>query len=290
VVGAKISKNFADQGDFTGVVKQLASSDNPYYRVRYDDGDEEDMSEAEVQDLLVLSSRRMFSRQTSRGRTVASQSRHENSDDSEGDDKHRRARSASAVISDARRRGRKRGKSIANNIISRITPAKKDKSSSNRTTVKGEGGTKYNSGPYRSPIGQRSDLDNSDKKDSLGQYRSPVTTTDTAMGKKEEQDLPNPSHTTTKRGLPKGEEVKEKNKTAPERSSSSRKRGRPRKELANEKGESIPQLPDASSRDESIRHYQSPTGKKRGRPRKNEASSPKLTPPRKRARPNKYQN
>ena len=285
MVGAKIMKNFGTLGDFIGVVKQLASSDNPYYRIRYDDGDEEEMSEAEVHDLLVLSSRRLSIRQTSRGRSEVK------GGNSEGDDKHQCARSDSAIISDARRRGRKRGKSIANNIISRIVTAKKDKSTSNRTIVEDEDVTKYDTGVHRSSIGPRS-LHSSAQKDSPGQYRSPVTTKTTRTKLEAEQDVPNPSHTNAKRGRPKSVDVREKNKMASDLPSFRRKRGRPRKEVDNIKRESIPQLShstktsDASLGDESIVHPQSSTGKKRVIPRTNEASSPQLAPRRKRARPN----
>ena len=48
-VGTKIMKSFQRHGDFTGIVKCIPTKKNLYYKVRYNDGDEEDMSDREVQ-------------------------------------------------------------------------------------------------------------------------------------------------------------------------------------------------------------------------------------------------
>ena len=47
-IGTKLCKGF-EQGEFNGVVKRTPTKRNRYYKVRYDDGDEEDMSDNEIQ-------------------------------------------------------------------------------------------------------------------------------------------------------------------------------------------------------------------------------------------------
>jgi len=49
VLGTKMLKTFDNLGDFEGRVINVSSADDPYYKVRYDDGDEEDFSEDELQ-------------------------------------------------------------------------------------------------------------------------------------------------------------------------------------------------------------------------------------------------
>lgn len=49
VIGTKIMKSFGTLGDFEGVVTRIPTEAVPYYQVHYEDGDEEDMSEDEIQ-------------------------------------------------------------------------------------------------------------------------------------------------------------------------------------------------------------------------------------------------
>eukprot|EP00978_Attheya_sp_CCMP212_P018016 scaffold48788_cov42-Attheya_sp.AAC.1 len=53
-VGAQIVKHFPSHGDFGGVVTSLPTKEDPFYRVRYDDGDDEDMSEDEIQNHIPM--------------------------------------------------------------------------------------------------------------------------------------------------------------------------------------------------------------------------------------------
>jgi len=52
-IGSKISKDFGENGSFIGVVKSLPTDDHPFYYIRYEDGDEEDMDEEELRQLLI---------------------------------------------------------------------------------------------------------------------------------------------------------------------------------------------------------------------------------------------
>ena len=57
-IGTIIIKSFGHLGDFRGEVVELPNAENPYYQVRYDDGDEEDLSESEVRASLPVKSKR----------------------------------------------------------------------------------------------------------------------------------------------------------------------------------------------------------------------------------------
>ncbi|KAI2499090.1 hypothetical protein MHU86_15420 [Fragilaria crotonensis] len=48
-IGSKVSKDFGENGRFLGVVKALPCEDYPFYKIRYEDGDEEDMDEGELE-------------------------------------------------------------------------------------------------------------------------------------------------------------------------------------------------------------------------------------------------
>jgi PHD-finger len=52
-IGSKISKDFGVNGRFLGVVKTLPTEDRPFYYIRYEDGDEEDMDEEELRQVLI---------------------------------------------------------------------------------------------------------------------------------------------------------------------------------------------------------------------------------------------
>eukprot|EP00957_Ditylum_brightwellii_P081356 6188626-Ditylum_brightwellii.AAC.1 len=48
-LGTKIVKSFLDYGEFKGVVTRIPTDEEPFYRVQYEDGDEEDMSGDEIE-------------------------------------------------------------------------------------------------------------------------------------------------------------------------------------------------------------------------------------------------
>lgn len=126
-VGSKITKNFGDLGDFTGTIQKLASSENPYYRVCYEDGDEEDLSEDEVQDLLVLSTRGKVRKRDRHGMPLCGRSQRpqglDSSNESSDDDKDAgQSRPSPATLSNARGRRRQRGKGLAVTAIVRRSP------------------------------------------------------------------------------------------------------------------------------------------------------------------------
>merc|ERR1712071_631293 len=47
-IGTRILKSFDKQGIFEGVVQRMPSKRNSYYKVKYNDGDDEEMSDGEV--------------------------------------------------------------------------------------------------------------------------------------------------------------------------------------------------------------------------------------------------
>jgi hypothetical protein len=51
-VGTKFMKSFGTHGEYTGIVLKPAMSDQPFYRVWYEAGDEEDMDEDELRSVL----------------------------------------------------------------------------------------------------------------------------------------------------------------------------------------------------------------------------------------------
>ncbi len=53
-IGSKVSKDFGENGRFLGVVKALPCEDYPFYNIRYEDGDEEDMDEGELREVLIF--------------------------------------------------------------------------------------------------------------------------------------------------------------------------------------------------------------------------------------------
>ncbi|KAI2491356.1 hypothetical protein MHU86_23210 [Fragilaria crotonensis] len=53
-IGSKVSKDFGENGRFLGVVKALPCEDYPFYKIRYEDGDEEDMDEGELREVLIF--------------------------------------------------------------------------------------------------------------------------------------------------------------------------------------------------------------------------------------------
>jgi hypothetical protein len=57
-IGTKFMKSFGIHGEYAGTVIELPTSDQPFYRVRYEDGDEEDMEEDELKSLLERERRR----------------------------------------------------------------------------------------------------------------------------------------------------------------------------------------------------------------------------------------
>mmetsp|Transcript_31486 Transcript_31486/g.47590 ORF Transcript_31486/g.47590 Transcript_31486/m.47590 type:complete len:1542 (-) Transcript_31486:136-4761(-) len=52
-IGSKISKQFGNQGFFLGVVRSLPNNEHPFYGIKYEDGDEEDMDESEIRSVLI---------------------------------------------------------------------------------------------------------------------------------------------------------------------------------------------------------------------------------------------
>jgi hypothetical protein len=61
-LGTVLMKSFGNQGEFRGKVVGVPDCDNPYYDVRYDDGDEEEMSESELLECMPLSESRKYRR------------------------------------------------------------------------------------------------------------------------------------------------------------------------------------------------------------------------------------
>jgi hypothetical protein len=57
-IGTKVMKSFGSYGEYTGTVLELPTSDKPFYRVQYEDGDEEDMEEDELKNRLEQGRRR----------------------------------------------------------------------------------------------------------------------------------------------------------------------------------------------------------------------------------------
>jgi hypothetical protein len=57
-IGTKFMKSFGIHGEYNGIVLELPTSDQPFYRVRYEDGDEEDMEEDELRSVLERDQRR----------------------------------------------------------------------------------------------------------------------------------------------------------------------------------------------------------------------------------------
>jgi len=53
-IGSKISKQFGNEGFFLGVVRSLPDNKHPFYGIKYEDGDEEDMDENEVRSVLII--------------------------------------------------------------------------------------------------------------------------------------------------------------------------------------------------------------------------------------------
>ena len=52
-VGTELLKAFGELGDFKGQVVSIPNGDNPFYVVKYEDGDEEEMSETELENYVV---------------------------------------------------------------------------------------------------------------------------------------------------------------------------------------------------------------------------------------------
>ena len=53
-IGSKVSKDFGEDGRFLGVVQALPDEEYPFYSIRYEDGDEEDMDEDEIREFLIF--------------------------------------------------------------------------------------------------------------------------------------------------------------------------------------------------------------------------------------------
>ena len=53
-VGSKVSKAFGATGQYMGMVKALPTDNYPFFNVRYEDGDEEDMDETELRRVLIF--------------------------------------------------------------------------------------------------------------------------------------------------------------------------------------------------------------------------------------------
>jgi hypothetical protein len=51
-VGTKVMKSFGTHGEYTGIVLKLLTSNQTFYRVQYEDIDEEDMEEDELRSVL----------------------------------------------------------------------------------------------------------------------------------------------------------------------------------------------------------------------------------------------
>ena len=251
VVGAKITKHFNGQGDFAGTVQNLPTSNHPYYRVLYDDGDEEDLSETEIQDLLVLSTSRMMNGQSATIFPDNCRSRGliwpDSADESCIYDEHllENATFARTSLSDARRRGRQRGKSSAMDDIAGSPSATSDSIRVTRLRENGHHDMKeeklFTSSPTLVMEAQRVDY-TSDNQVVLAPGSLP---------------------TKRKRGRPRKDEAGTKPQyphnaiKAPEQSPP-RKRGRPRKD-------------ESSRKEESSRiSGHPPIARKRGRPRKDE--------------------
>jgi len=53
-IGSKIFKHFGNAGYFLGVIRSLPNDDHPFYGIKYEDGDEEDMDESELREVLIV--------------------------------------------------------------------------------------------------------------------------------------------------------------------------------------------------------------------------------------------
>jgi hypothetical protein len=51
-VGTKLMKSFSTHREYTGIVLKLPTSNQAFYRVRYEDSDKEDMEEDELRSVL----------------------------------------------------------------------------------------------------------------------------------------------------------------------------------------------------------------------------------------------
>lgn len=60
-IGTKVRKSFGIYGEYIGTVYELPTTDRPFYRVRYEDGDEEDLEEDELRCCLEQDERRRSS-------------------------------------------------------------------------------------------------------------------------------------------------------------------------------------------------------------------------------------
>lgn len=254
-VGSKISKHFFDQGDFTGIIKQLPTSDHPYYCVRYDDGDEEDLSENELQDLLFLSSQKksdwLNRSDISIGSRAPKSGNFDSVDEQASEEPpHQRLISRPSKVSGSHRRGRPRGISKADPSDLRLTS-----------------GCKF-SGMISAigPIGQESE-----RNDNEIFHSSPLSKRRSAgpTRQKLNKDVHISHHSLVKK---KGQTNRENGTLVSGPMATPRKRGRPRKNKVEEKAQCTPQSTSDISNGESLskkkKTEHSPLSLPRGRQRK----------------------
>ena len=68
-LGMKVKKKFGKHGSYIGTVLELPTGENPFYLVRYEDDDEEDMEEDEIRKCLIIKgTNRSKSRRSARGK------------------------------------------------------------------------------------------------------------------------------------------------------------------------------------------------------------------------------
>uniref|UniRef100_A0A7S4IZC2 PTM/DIR17-like Tudor domain-containing protein n=1 Tax=Odontella aurita TaxID=265563 RepID=A0A7S4IZC2_9STRA len=86
VIGTKMLKTFDGMGDFEGTVVKVPSKGSPFYKVRYDDGDEEDLDEDELRSHISYWKKRRKAKAEESVESEETRGKNEDDDDEDDDE------------------------------------------------------------------------------------------------------------------------------------------------------------------------------------------------------------